>query len=59
MQLKTHIDVAVVPEVFAQIWTAVKFKERAKPETTLVQITKILKKYWTLSVEPKFSKYRW
>ena len=45
MQLKTYIDVAVVPEVFAQIWTSVKFKERVKPETTLVQIPKILKKY--------------
>ena len=48
IQLKIRIYVVIVTEIFAQIRASVNIEERVKPETTLVQIQKMLKKYWTL-----------
>ena len=48
IQLKIRIYVVIVTEIFAQIRASVNIEERVKPETTLVQIPKMLKKYWTL-----------
>ena len=45
MQLKIRIYVVIVTEVFAQIGAAVNSEERVKPETTLLQIPRMLKKY--------------
>ena len=45
MQLKIRIYVVIVTEVFAQIGAAVNIEECVKPETTLLQIPRLLKKY--------------
>ena len=45
IQLKIRIYVVIVTEIFAQIRASVNIEERVKPETTLVQIQKMLKKY--------------
>ena len=53
MQLKNHIHETIVTEVFAQIIGSVSTKERVQPETNLVQIPMMLKKYLTLKNEVK------
>ena len=47
MQLKNHIHETIATEVFTQIGASVNIKERVKPETKLVQIPMMLKRYWT------------
>ena len=45
MQLKNHIHETIATEVFTQIGASVNIKERVKPETKLVQIPMMLKRY--------------
>ena len=48
MQLKIRIYVAIVTEVSPQIGASINIEQHVKPEKTLVQIPKMLKKHWTL-----------
>lgn len=48
MQLKIRTYKTIVIGIFAQVGVSFNIEQRWKSEATLVQVRKVLKKYWTL-----------